>query len=101
LSQPWLCSRRSSGIVRAAIDEDVDVIGLSVLTGGYEPIAKDVLDALKAQSADIAVVVGGVVRKPDIPRLIEMGVAAVFPTGSRFDDILTWFRERDAARAGS
>ena len=80
-------------IVRAAVDEDVDVIGLSVLSGAHLPLTRKVIAGLKAEGvADIRVVIGGVIPDQDVPRLTEMGVAAVFPQSSSFDAIIAWMR---------
>lgn len=85
-------------IVEAAIQEDVDVIGLSILSGAHRPIVKGVLEELKAKGAeDKVVIVGGSIPRQDIPVLRKMGVAGVFPTGSRFEDIAT-FIEAEVGR---
>ncbi len=76
-------------IVRAAIDEDVDVIGLSILTGGHLPICGRIMELLAAEGvSDIAVTVGGVIPKKDISALEALGVKGVFPGGTRLDDIV-------------
>ena len=76
-------------IVRAGIDEDVDVIGLSILTGGHLPICRRLMELLAAEGADdIAVCVGGVIPKKDIAVLEAMGVKGVFPGGAHLDDIV-------------
>jgi methylmalonyl-CoA mutase, C-terminal domain len=76
-------------IVRAGIDEDVDVIGLSILTGGHLPICRRLMELLRAEGADdMAVCVGGVIPKKDIPVLEAMGVKGVFPGGTHLDDIV-------------
>src|SRR5665811_2393368 len=73
-------------IVRAGIDEDVDVIGLSILTGGHLPICRRLMELLAAEGADdMAVCVGGVIPKKDIPVLEAMGVKGVFPGGTHLD----------------
>jgi len=82
-------------IVQAAIQEDVDVIGLSIMSGAHLPICRKLLNLLKEKGAhDIMVVVGGVIPGPDIPLLKEMGVAAVFPGGSDIDAPAAFIRER-------
>src|SRR5660397_208065 len=74
------------GIVQAAIQEDADVVGLSILTGGHLSIAKEVIDLLKAEDAeDIMVTVGGVIPRKDFPVLKELGVRGVFPGGTDLD----------------
>jgi methylmalonyl-CoA mutase, C-terminal domain len=75
-------------IVRTAIQEAVDVIGLSVMSGAHLPICKKLLENMQAEGIeDIPVVVGGVIPKPDISKLKEMGVKGIFPGGARFDQI--------------
>lgn len=67
-------------IVAVALQEDVDVIGLSILSGAHIDLTRQVLDELaRVDARDIAVVVGGTVLERDIPRLKEMGVAEIFP----------------------
>lgn len=81
--------RTVEAIVRAGIDEDVDVIGLSILTGGHLPICRRLMELLRAEGVeDIAVCVGGVIPKRDIPVLEAMGVKGVFPGGTHLDDIV-------------
>ena len=63
----------------AAVEEDVHVVGLSVLSGSHLSVVPDVLDGLrKAGLDDVALVVGGIVPEPDAARLRELGVARVF-----------------------
>lgn len=73
------------GIVQAAIQEDVDVIGLSIMSGAHLPICRKLMGLLaEKESLDKKVVVGGVIPKRDIPALKELGVAGVFPGGTPF-----------------
>ena len=82
-------------IVEAAMQEDVDVIGLSVLSGAHLPISKKLMARLReAKMDDVLVMVGGNIPERDIPLLKELGVAGVFPTGSRFEDIAGFIREK-------
>jgi methylmalonyl-CoA mutase C-terminal domain/subunit len=69
-------------IVAAAIEEDVDVIGLSVLSGAHVPLARKVMAALESEGAEIPVVLGGTIPERDLGRLTELGIAAVFPTST-------------------
>ncbi|MFZ5866150.1 MAG: cobalamin B12-binding domain-containing protein [Thermodesulfobacteriota bacterium] len=86
-------------IVRAAIQEDVDIIGLSIMSGAHIPICEKLLRLLKENDAqDIMVLVGGVIPGHDVPRLKGMGVAEVFPGGSDIDEPAAFIRERLAAR---
>jgi methylmalonyl-CoA mutase C-terminal domain/subunit len=72
-------------VVDAAIDEDVDVIGLSLLSGGHLVFTPLVLD-------DVLLIVGGIIPSEDIPTLKAMGVHAVFPAGSLTEPIVTYIR---------
>jgi methylmalonyl-CoA mutase C-terminal domain/subunit len=85
-------------IVAAALQEDVDVIGLSVLSGAHMTLAGKVIAKLKEQNAeDKLVIVGGTILAKDVPKLKEMGVAEVFPTGSRLEDPINFIREKLAS----
>ncbi len=85
-------------IIKAAIEEDVDVIGLSVLSGAHIPISEKLMNRLEEEGAkDILVMMGGNIPKRDFDRLKELGVAALFPTGSKFDDIVD-FIQNNAGR---
>jgi len=86
-------------IVESAIQEDVDIIGLSVMSGAHIPICGKLLRLLKERDAeDIMVLVGGVIPFRDIPRLKEMGVAEVFPGGADIDAPAAFIRERFSQR---
>jgi len=77
-------------IVEAAIQEDVDVIGLSVLSGAHVPLTGKVMRALQeAGIDDKAVVVGGTVPPQDVPTLHALGVKVVFPVGTPLSQIPT------------
>jgi methylmalonyl-CoA mutase, C-terminal domain len=82
-------------IVSTAVEEDVDVIGLSILSGAHLPITAKVMQRMREATADDeaggrppAVLVGGCIPQQDVPALKEMGVWEVFPTGSRFEEII-------------
>ena len=78
-------------IVSAAIQEDVDLIGLSRLAAAHLYLFQKVMDLLKAQGADdIMVIGGGIIPERDIVRLDAMGVQAIFPSGSSLDTIVDW-----------
>ena len=78
-----------SMIARAAVEEDVQVVGLSILTGGHMGLVNKTLDALaEVQASDIAVVVGGVIPDHDVQPLLDMGVDAVFPSSTPLDEIV-------------
>ena len=81
-------------IVRTALQEAVDVIGLSIMSGAHLPICRDLLQKMNAQGMnDIPIVVGGVIPKQDIPRLNEMGIRGVFPGGTHFTEIVVGIQE--------
>jgi len=81
-------------IVTTAIQEDVDVIGLSILSGAHEPITKKLMAELSQQQADdIVVTVGGVIPEPDVAKLKSLGAKAVFPGGTSFVEILKFYKE--------
>ena len=81
-------------IVETAMQEDADVIGLSILSGAHLPIAEKLLGKLRASGmADKTVVIGGNIPQGDIPALKEIGVHGVFPTGSSFDAIADFIRQ--------
>jgi methylmalonyl-CoA mutase C-terminal domain/subunit len=84
-------------IVSTAIQEDVDVVGLSILSGAHLLLTRKVLDGLRAGNAeDIMVIVGGIIPEDDIARLKEMGVAGVFTAGTPVSAITAFI----AASAG-
>ena len=81
-------------IVDAAIQEDADLIGLSVLSGAHLTLFAEVMDLLKAKDAtDIVVFGGGIIPEDDIPLLEEMGVAKIFTPGTRTQEIVQWVQD--------
>ena len=80
-------------IVAEAVQEDVDLIGLSVLSGAHLTLTRKLLDRLEAAGAgDVAVVVGGTIPARDADALRAMGVREVFPMGTPLPEIVTFFR---------
>jgi methylmalonyl-CoA mutase, C-terminal domain len=75
-------------VATAAIQEDVDVVGLSMLSGAHMTLAPLVVDALRERGSDIPVVLGGIVPPQDLDELHSLGVAAVFGPGSSSDEIV-------------
>ena len=76
-------------IVRTAVQEAVDVVGLSIMSGAHIPICQKLLDMMNAEGLqEIPVVVGGVIPKRDIPKLNKQGIAGVFPGGTPFVEIV-------------
>jgi len=81
-------------IVKMAIEEDVDVIGLSIMSGAHVPIARKLMELISKEGLDnVLVVVGGVIPTKDIPTLQEIGVKGVFPGGTPFEESITFIRE--------
>jgi len=80
-------------IVNAAIQEDVDIIGVSCLDGEHLPFTPKILGLLKKNKADIPVIVGGVIPKKDVPLLKKMGVGGVFTPGTPLKDIVEHIRD--------
>ena len=84
-------------IVETAIQEDADVIGLSVLSGAHMTLFKKLIDLLEERDArDIVVIGGGIIPEADIPLLKEMGVAEVFTPGATTTEIVEWVRDNVA-----
>jgi methylmalonyl-CoA mutase C-terminal domain/subunit len=80
-------------IVEAAIQEDADLVGLSVLSGAHMTLFAKVMELLKARdAADIVVFGGGIIPEADIPELEKLGVAKVFTPGATTTDIVAWVR---------
>ena len=81
-------------IVETAIQEDADVIGLSVLSGAHMTLFQKLLRLLEERDAtDIVVIGGGIIPQGDIPLLKEMGVAEVFTPGAPTTKIVEWVQE--------
>ena len=80
-------------IVNAALQEDVHVIGLSILSGAHNAIVPRVMDLLKqSKMDDVLVVVGGIIPNQDMENLKRIGVAAIFQPGTSMDDIVQFIR---------
>lgn len=81
-------------IVEAAIQEDVDVIGLSLLSGAHMTLFVDVADLLKKKGVDdVLVVGGGIIPEEDAPKLKKAGIAGVFGPGTPCKDIVDFIRK--------
>ena len=77
-------------IVDAAAEKQADFIGLSILSGTHLDVAKKVLHTLADRHMDCQLVIGGVIPRADEEKLLEMGVAQVFPVGTTFAETTQW-----------
>lgn len=81
-------------IVQAAVEEQVDVVGLSSLCGAHRELVPKIAAKLRdAGLTDVSLILGGVIPNKDIPLLMQAGVAAVFKGGTPLDEICTFIRE--------
>jgi methylmalonyl-CoA mutase C-terminal domain/subunit len=86
--------QRIEDIASIAVQEDVAVVGLSILSGAHLALTERTIAALRAaDAADIAVVVGGTIPHADVPKLLSAGAAAVFPTGTPLEALVREIRE--------
>ncbi|MFQ5555878.1 MAG: cobalamin B12-binding domain-containing protein [Acidimicrobiia bacterium] len=86
--------RSPTAIAAAAVEEDVDVVGLSVLSGAHVPLTLRVLDELRVLGAgDATVIVGGNIPAADAATMRDSGVAGVFPTGTSLDAIVEFLED--------
>jgi methylmalonyl-CoA mutase C-terminal domain/subunit len=87
-------------IAAAALQEDADVIGLSILSGAHNHIVPRLMDLLKAQGLDdVLVVIGGIIPDVDVPKLRAVGVKGVFPPGTAMHDIIDFIRQNAPTRS--
>jgi len=78
-------------IAAAAVQEAVDAVGLSIMSGAHMTLFPAVIDALKSRGAgDVVVFGGGIVPKDDLPKLAAMGVAKIFTPGASTNEIIEW-----------
>lgn len=87
-------------IVSAAVQEDVDAVGLSVLSGAHMHYFQQVVEGLRQRGADdVLVFGGGIVPDKDVPELERLGVGRVFGPGASTDEVVAYLRQAVAARA--
>jgi methylmalonyl-CoA mutase, C-terminal domain len=80
-------------IVETAVQEDVDIVGLSMLSGVQLDLTPLIIDGLKKRGmSEVMVVVGGIIPENDIPKLKEMGVKAVFGPGTKTSDVIQFIK---------
>jgi methylmalonyl-CoA mutase C-terminal domain/subunit len=85
-------------VAAAAVDEDVDVVGLSMLSGAHMTLAPLVVEAIRARGVDIPVVIGGIVPNSDVAELKAAGIAEILGPGAPADEVVAAVR-RAAAKA--
>lgn len=86
-------------IVSAAIQEDVDAIGLSILSGAHLPLFQRIIELLKQQGVDDMLIFGGgIIPNDDLPVLATMGVARIFTPGATTQEIISWLQGALAGR---
>jgi methylmalonyl-CoA mutase, C-terminal domain len=86
-------------IVTAALQEDADVIGLSILSGAHNHIAPRMMELLKEKGLDdVLVVIGGIIPDIDVPKLKAIGVKGVFPPGTPMQQIIDFINANARAR---
>jgi methylmalonyl-CoA mutase C-terminal domain/subunit len=79
-------------ICKAAVQEDVDMIGISILSGAHLVLLKEVSGQLRKEEVDIPIIVGGIIPKKDIPKLEHLGVKKVFGPGTTTDEVIQYVR---------
>ena len=81
-------------IVNAALQEDADVVGLSVLSGAHMTLCPRIMELMKKEGLDeVLVVVGGIIPDQDVPKLKALGIAEVFQPGASTEDIIAYIRQ--------
>src|SRR5687768_2218175 len=87
-------------IASAAVQEDVDAVGMSIMSGAHNTLFPAVIDALAARGAgDVAVFGGGIIPDDDVAALEARGVRKIFPPGTTLADIVDWVRTHVRSRA--
>ena len=91
--------RTSDQIAEAALQEDVQVVGLSILSGAHNALVPKVVDALRTlDMSDVLVIVGGIIPAQDAENLLEAGVSAIFTPGSPIAEIVDFIKSNAAPR---
>ncbi|MFL0197663.1 cobalamin B12-binding domain-containing protein [Clostridium sp. WILCCON 0269] len=93
------CHQTPEQIVSVAIQEDVDVVGLSCLSGAHKALFPEVTKLLKEKGAeDISVFGGGIIPEQDMPALYEAGIKAIFTPGSPLEETVNWIKNNVTPR---
>jgi methylmalonyl-CoA mutase C-terminal domain/subunit len=93
--------REPEEIVQAAVQEDVDVLGISILSGAHDTLVPEIIEGLKSYGAfdDTLVLVGGIIPDEDEQELKALGVAEVFGPGASMNEMITFVRENAPDRS--
>jgi methylmalonyl-CoA mutase C-terminal domain/subunit len=93
------CHQTPEQVAAAAVQEDVDLVGLSCLSGAHRVLFPRVVELLREKNADdIAVIGGGIIPEQDFQMLYDAGVQAIFTPGASLDSIVEWIREHIQTR---
>lgn len=79
-------------IAEVALQEDVDAIGLSILSGAHLPLTRRLKEALGERFGEVAILVGGTITPQEVPAMLQSGATAVFPTGTALADVVSGVR---------
>ncbi|NUE02135.1 cobalamin B12-binding domain-containing protein [Halorubraceae archaeon YAN] len=92
--------RAPAEIVQAAVQEDVDVLGISILSGAHNTLVPKIVDGLKEYDAfdDTLIIVGGIIPDGDREKLYELGVAEIFGPGTPMEETVSFIRENAPER---
>jgi len=94
------CHQSPEQVVSIAIQEDVDVVGLSCLSGAHKFLFPEVAKQLKDKGAeDIIVIGGGIIPEHDLPAMYEAGIKEIFRPGTKLDSIVEWINTNVTVRA--
>jgi methylmalonyl-CoA mutase, C-terminal domain len=89
-------------VAEAAMQEDVDAIGLSILSGAHMALVPRILELLSQQGqSNVPILIGGIIPDEDVPRLHELGVAAVFGPGTNTEHVIQAFRDAAGGSTGA
>ncbi len=93
------CHQTPEQVAAAAIQEDVDLVGLSCLSGAHRVLFPRVVELLREKNADdITVIGGGIIPEQDFQMLYDAGIRAIFTPGASLDSIVEWIREHIKSR---
>jgi len=86
--------RTPEQIVEAAVQNEVDVVGLSILSGAHMTLCPKIMELLKKRGVDVIVIAGGIIPQEDIPELKKLGIAEIFTPGSSMESTVKFIREK-------